>query len=186
MTIEGGTFRRLSVQDDQGQMMTWMEFVSVPQQVMDSLAADSLMLAYGQREVFNQAGQIDPSAAAEKRLVIIAEAREPSFALQGLGVWEPTMVTDLQELFTLNAVKESSPTFVNNSYQGTAVKFKNFPNPDRSIDYAVVSAASGRSYIVITNSRESMFAAIEVLIGIRTIATPEPTYIPTPIPTPLP
>jgi hypothetical protein len=161
-----------------------MEFLAAPQQVLDALAADSVMLAYGQREVFNQAGQVNPNAEVEERFIVVSEARESSFALQGLGIWEPTMVTDMQELFGLSATKESDPQFMNNSYQGAAIRYKNFPHPDRSIDYAVVSGTNGKSYVVITNSRESMFAAIEVLRGLRVLETPAPSPSPTMLPQP--
>ncbi|MEX2090530.1 MAG: hypothetical protein WD989_00120 [Candidatus Paceibacterota bacterium] len=176
MTVDGGIFRRISVKKE-GLTLTWKDFFSVPQQVLDALSVESLMLAYGQRELFNQGGQINPAAPSEERLVVIAEIRDLSFANQGMSGWEPTMAADLREIFTLNPAKQSSQEFMNNTYQGVAIRYKNFPNPDRSIDHGIVNATNGRSYIVITNSRESMFAAIDVLKGLTKLnpATPVPS-----------
>jgi len=55
--------------------------------------------------------------------------------------------------------------FRDNSYQGVAIRFKNFPNPDRSIDYAVMSS-NGKTYLVLAGSREAMFAAIDAFMSV--------------------
>lgn len=76
---------------------------------------------------------------------------------------EETIINDLEPLL----LKDETPVpftenFQDNLYQNIAIRYLNFPGPDLSIDYAIVA-----NRLVITTSRESMYAAINALSGIE-------------------
>ena len=71
------------------------------------------------------------------------------------------MSQDLIDLFLLNPAKAATTTFLDNTYQGVAIKYRNFPDLNKTIDYAIVTAKNGETYLVITNSREHMYAIID-------------------------
>src|SRR3989344_5304713 len=183
-TVGGGMFRKIMLKDTQGVDVSWTGLTDVPQQVLDSLGGEAVVLAYGQKEIFNSSGQLNPTASVGTRAVIVAEVRDASSAIQGITAWEPTMTEAFRQLFGLNPAQQPNPDFMDNTYQGAALRFRNFPNADRSIDVGVVSATNGKSYLVIAGSRESMFAASDSLRGIKAISSPTPT--PTPSPSPMP
>jgi hypothetical protein len=120
---------------------------------------DGVILAYGQRESFNTKGQLIQDAAPSVRVVFISQVSGSSATT--LQTWESTMTDNLATLFSINKIKNPG-LFMDTLYQGTAIRFKNFPNPDMSIDYALVPY-NGATYLVMANSREAMFAAVSVL-----------------------
>ena len=81
-----------------------------------------------------------------------------------LTAWEGNMAKDLSNLFKLGA-SINNVVFKNNNYRGLNIRYANFTQPDRSIDYAVVRATNGRSYLVITNSREQVYGVVDNLLG---------------------
>ena len=79
--------------------------------------------------------------------------------------WEITIVDDLTDYLLISDTLESgSPAFLDNTYRGVPIRYRNFPSPDVTVDYAIVNAAD-QNYLVISGSRESMFAAIDVLLA---------------------
>ena len=76
------------------------------------------------------------------------------------------MPEDLKYMFNIEPGNSATPTFNSNEYKGVAIRYKNFSLPDRSIDYAIVYSSAGRQYLVITNSRESMYSPIEKITGL--------------------
>ena len=71
------------------------------------------------------------------------------------------MTDTLAALFGVTKTKNSGP-FSDALYQGTSIRFKNFAYPDMAIDYALVPY-NGVTYLVMANSRETMFAVISAL-----------------------
>lgn len=192
VAVEGGKFRKIILKDMQGGDMSWTSLASVSQQVLNSLGGDAAVFAYGQKEMFDQNGQLNPAAPVGTRAVIVVEVRDASSAIQGITAWEPTMTESFRQSFSLNPARQPDPNFMNSSYQGASIRFRNFPFPDRSIDVGVISSINRKIYLVIAGSRESMFSSIEALRGISksmmpvSSPTPSPTPIPTSSPTPIP
>jgi len=77
--------------------------------------------------------------------------------------WEKDIKDDLKSIFLAVELPESATQdFQDNVHQEKDIRFINFPNPDLSIDYAVVS-----DKLIITTSRDSMFAAIDALLVVE-------------------
>ena len=133
-----------------------------PNDLLQSLGSESVLLGYGQQEVFDKAGQksILPNNNPTK-LVLIAESAVPLQMANSIRSWEQTITADLNSLFGLQLPKDAQ--FMDNTYSGVAIRYINGPNPDTSIDYGIVSTANGKSYLVIAGSREAMYAAIDRL-----------------------
>lgn len=102
------------------------------------------------------------SQSAGNRLAMVIALTEGVDLSQELRTWEASIKTDLKALF-LGLDIEVQPTateeFQDNLYQDIAIRYLNFPSPDLSIDYAVVD-----NKLVITTSRESMYATIDALL----------------------
>jgi len=102
------------------------------------------------------------SQLAGNRLAIVIALAEGVDLSQELRNWEASIKTDLKAFF-LGLDIEVQPTateeFQDNIYQDIAIRYLNFPSPDLSIDYAIVD-----NKLVITTSRESMYAMIDALL----------------------
>ncbi|MBI2068739.1 MAG: hypothetical protein HYT67_01390 [Candidatus Yanofskybacteria bacterium] len=183
-TINGGQFKKvyLSENDTSGNVAEVLDSLGLvyPARLKESLGPDSFVLTYGQKEIFDSKGFLVISAPVEKRFVFISEVKDSSLVNQEAKAWEPTLTEAFRQLFGLNPAQQPEPNFLNNTYQGSAIRFRNFPYADRSIDIGVVSAINGKSYLVIAGSRESMFATIDVLKGLTVLSSPTPP--PSPIP----
>jgi hypothetical protein len=95
------------------------------------------------------------------RLGLVIDMTESSSLVQGLRDWERTIIIDLKPLLLTDKVPTAfTEDFQDNTYQDMAVRYINFPSPDLSIDYALVA-----DKLVITTSRESMYAVIDALLG---------------------
>ncbi len=124
-----------------------------------SSSADGVILAYGQSESFNAKGQPVQNTTASVRLAFVT--RVSSSAAASLRSWETSMTDNLAALFSINKAKNTGP-FSDALYQSTTIRFKNFAFPDMTIDYTLVSY-NGQSYLVMANSREAMYATLNVL-----------------------
>ncbi len=166
ITVDGGKFRKVLLKDAQNGDVAWTSLTDIPQQVLDSLGGETAVLAYGQKETFNQTGQLNPAVPVGTRTAIVAEVKDAPSAIQGLTAWEPAMTEAFRQLFGLNPAQQPDPNFLDSTYRGVAIRFRNFPWPDKSIDSGVISATNGKSYLVIAGSRESMFAVVDALKGL--------------------
>ncbi len=117
-------------------------------------------LLYGQKEVFDSKGKPVANPSASSRLVIVSELAGPTESV--LQEWETTMSASLAGLMGITPAKNTGP-FMTTLYNGATIRFKNFPYPDHSIDYAVVSF-QGQNYLVLASSREATFAAIDAFV----------------------
>jgi hypothetical protein len=122
-----------------------------------SLGSHYKFLLYGQKESFDAKGKPVTNTAPGSRLVMVSEIASSSAALfQG---WESTMSTNLAGVMGINPAKNKGPVSTT-TYNGVSVRFKNFPFPDHSIDYALIQYG-GKDYVIIAASREAMFASID-------------------------
>jgi len=126
------------------------------------------LFVYGQRELFNEKGVLDLENLPEKPIIklgFIAKVVNSEDLRSALNVWELTMPEDLKDLFGFNPKDAESETFLNNIYRGVPIRYKNFPYPDKTIDYAIVNLPKYNvSYFILLNSRESIYSIIELLL----------------------
>jgi len=143
------------------ELLSWLS-IEPPPSLANSLKTNNLTLIYGQEESFT--GQTDSKIPT--RIVFIGEAKDLNQILAIMREWELKMPNDLKNIFELDPAKQASSAFLENDRQGVKIKYKNFPLPDKSIDYAIVSSLTGRHYLILTNSRESMYSPTDKLRGI--------------------
>ncbi|MFH1461213.1 MAG: hypothetical protein ABIF84_02225 [Patescibacteria group bacterium] len=97
--------------------------------------------------------------AQGNRLGLVINVLASETLIEDLKAWEQTMINDLKPLLLKDQVPAPATLeFQDNLYQETDVRYLNFPDPDLSIDYAVVD-----NKLIITTSRESMYAVINAL-----------------------
>lgn len=126
---------------------------------------DSVILVYGQSEIFSPDGTLNFNAQDLKKISFVARVKNKTMTQAIMADWELTIADDLAEvLFIADTSKEASANFLGNIYRGVAIKYKNFPFPDATIDYAMVEMA-GQNYLVITGSREAMYVTVDILLG---------------------
>ena len=159
--------------------------ISYPLTLASGLGNESLILAYGQQEQFDAKGKLSITPSNLKKLVLIIEATDPIATNQALTSWEPTMADALPTLLDYQKAKAASKDFTTNTSLGTIIRYKNFPYADRTIDYALVSAANNKTYWVLTGSREAMFNTIKKLKE-TSESTPTPSVSPSPSPSQIP
>ncbi|MEX1063905.1 MAG: hypothetical protein WD898_01440 [Candidatus Paceibacterota bacterium] len=92
---------------------------------------------------------------------IVVKLTDDLGATSAMTAWESTMSEDLADLLLLDPADAASVDFLDNSREGAAIRYQNFPTPDLTIDYAIVSAINGENYLVVTNSREHMYSIID-------------------------
>lgn len=173
--ISGGEFRTDSqmfkTSGSKAQLLEIIDGVGgkYPAGMLSIFRGEGAIFWYGQKEIFDAKGQIKIGAEPERRMVAMNEISNLASASQVVSSWESTMSDDLKLLITTDKsagykgpeVKE----FLDNTYRGVAIKYKNFPYSDKSIDYAIVAALNGKNYFVLTASREAMYATIDKLKG---------------------
>lgn len=136
--------------------------VNYPQELKNEVTGNVLFLLYGQEEIFNS----PTTNPIPKKLVLISEIKDPAKTLEILSKWEQTISNDLKEIAEINPLEQASPTFVDNERRGVKIRYKNFPLPDRSIDYAIVTSLTKHHYLIITSSRESMYYPSDKIRGL--------------------
>ena len=135
-----------------------------PSGTASSIGDDWALLVYGQTEQFDSTGMLIANTPTSRRLIFIAEAKDSIALKDAFRSWENSSLTT-----ALSAPFSFNPTLVTRGFnEGTSlqqtIRYANFPNPDKSIDYAIVSAKNGKLYLVITGSRESMLAVIRWMV----------------------
>ncbi len=172
--MAGGTARKLLITDTASGSAEYTPtglmdrlLIGYPPELKNILSGeDSIILSFGQQEAFDAKGNFTPQTSVQNRLAMVFQVVEAvaGTTQQALRAWEPTMPSDLSGIFSYDKTKATPKTFADNTYQGTPVRFMNFPWPDRSIDYALINASNGKTYLVISNSRESAFSIIGTLL----------------------
>jgi len=129
---------------------------------------DYVLVIYGQTEEYDSQGNLivtSGSAARFKRIGIVVKVDDVIDARDSVMAWEGTMVSSVRQLFGLEGRESATGTFGDNTYNGVSVRYLNFPHPDLSIDYAFPSSSTGENYLVLTNSRETLYSAVDKLLG---------------------
>lgn len=100
------------------------------------------------------------SQNGKTRLGLITEIENPENLKEQLRFWEETMFNDLKNMF-LGEIPGGAATseFQDNVYKETAIRYLNLPDPDLTIDYAIVN-----NLFVLTTSRESMYRIIDRIL----------------------
>ncbi|MEA2113531.1 MAG: hypothetical protein U9P63_02650 [Patescibacteria group bacterium] len=128
---------------------------SLPEKIIQSAAVDESGGANYSFFFYNQ--------AKERRLGFALKIAEGIDIREELKMWESEIPENITALFvnlediTLLADTEE---FQDNTYKSIAIRYINFPNPDLSVDYAIVG-----DKLIITTSRESMYAVIDALLA---------------------
>ena len=92
--------------------------------------------------------------------LIISMGQDPDL-VQNLSAWEETLVADIKPFIFKDEVLESTTEgFQDNTYNGVAMRYINFPTSDLSVDYAIIG-----DKLIITTSKDSMYAIIDALIN---------------------
>jgi hypothetical protein len=88
----------------------------------------------------------------------------PGLVDVGMRNWEPQAPMQLKNLFAIDPTRASSDTFVEVVYGNIPVRFKNFPDPLQTIDYAIVALSNGEQYLLVTNTKNHILSLIDALI----------------------
>ncbi|OGN16429.1 MAG: hypothetical protein A3C88_01240 [Candidatus Yanofskybacteria bacterium RIFCSPHIGHO2_02_FULL_50_12] len=118
--------------------------------------ADSAILLFKQTEGFDASGK--SMTSLERRLVLISEVE----SLESVNINEGIIPIHFAGIFGHDPNK-SKGSFLETNYQGVTIRYKNFPYPDRSLDYAVIPYQD-KNYLVLAGSREAMFATIDAFL----------------------
>lgn len=168
-TVSGGTLEKLNIKiNAEGTEPSFADImdkflISYPAQLKTNLGAESVVLLYGQKEMFTAKGLPDTSATNVKKLIFVTEVNDLAMAASISQVWEPTMVNGFKGIFGLDTKKAASKTFLSNSYRETDIKYMNFTYPDKSLDYTAFLASNNKLYLIISNSREAVYGIIDKL-----------------------
>ncbi|OGM96821.1 MAG: hypothetical protein A2816_00375 [Candidatus Yanofskybacteria bacterium RIFCSPHIGHO2_01_FULL_39_44] len=163
--LETKELKRLNITSQSGETLLFKEMLSLltkslPQELEDFIEENHMTLIYRQEELLSE------DSLSNKRLVFIVNISDPDAVSKILKEWEPTMPNDFKNIFDLDLTQATSPNFLDNDRRGIKIRYKNFPLPDRSIDYSIVSSLTGRYYLIITNSRESMYSPTDKIRGL--------------------
>lgn len=172
MVVAPGSFKIIEAVDAQtpsvlynfSELLSKLAF-NIPNELVNNFGNDSAMFIYGQKESFDLSSNLKVEVTAPNRIVIVAEIKDPSGVSAVTNIWETSLSSDLNPLFALGKANKDQPGFLDNSYRGVGIRYKNFPYPDNTIDYSIVIASNGKSYLVMADSREAMYATIDKLKG---------------------
>ena len=143
--------------------------IDIPLSLEASIDTDDyVLIIYGQTEEYDSQGNLvvtSGSAARFKRIGIVVKVDDITNAKATMVAWESTIVNSVRQFFGLEGRASSTGTFGDNIYNGISVRYLNFPHPDLSVDYSFVSSSTGDNYLAITNSRESIYSAVDKLLG---------------------
>jgi hypothetical protein len=129
-----------------------------------TLASDWAVLVYGQKEQFDASGKALASTTPQARIALISEVRDVSAANQAMLGMEKDLAVSAAKPFGYDVSKALVPEFSSGTYRQIPIRYRNFPYADRSIDYGIILASNGKNYLIIANSRESIFFAIDQLM----------------------
>ncbi|MBP9821998.1 MAG: hypothetical protein KBC81_00935 [Candidatus Pacebacteria bacterium] len=164
-SISAGTFTTVGISNGTSSSSLPLTFsglmnrflAAYPASLQSSLGNNYKFLLYGQKESFDSKGKPIVNAKPGTRFVIVSEVASSSASI--MQTWEPSMSVNLSSIMNVLPGKNTG-AFAPTNYNGASIRFKNFPYPDRSIDYSLVQH-NGKTYLIIAGSREAMFAAID-------------------------
>lgn len=127
--------------------------INLPENIIQSAVADDLG---GMNYSFFSYNQTEG-----KRLGLIIKIAEGVDLSADLGEWEASVPEYVDGFFIYledQILLAATEEFQDNVYNNIAIRYLNFPNPDLSVDYAIVG-----DKLIIATSRESMYAVIDAL-----------------------
>ena len=113
----------------------------------------------GYKSVFGKPG-------GSKGIGYVFKVNDVSTAQSAMTAWEPTMPNDLSSMLNIDVQRASSTAFLGNTYQGTLIRYRNFPDAYSSIDYGFTTLPDGNTYLVLTNTRDHMFGIVDRTLGV--------------------
>lgn len=137
--------------------------VDYPIELESVIMPNYLALLYRQSEYFNGAERL----SGENKLIFITEVTGIKPAKDIMTDWEKSLIESFSQIYNLDPIKKASPIFLDNSHGSLSIRYINLPYPDHSIDYAVITSLSGRHYLIIASSRETMYLIADRIIGIQ-------------------
>jgi hypothetical protein len=137
--------------------------INPPLELRGYLGNNYIVLIYGQEEILSD----KTNGQAPKRIAFIVEVKDPLKASELMSSWEASLPANFDELFDLDRTKQASQNFLDNSYRNIKIRYKNFPLPDKSLDYAIIKSLSGKNYLMVTNSRESIYVPYDIISGVK-------------------
>lgn len=166
-----GAFTHLNLVDEKGMSYSLSQIfsklnINLAAGFLESLdTTEWVIAAYSQQETFNDQGNPVFNQNPQTKLALIIKVKDPIAFRSTLNAWENTMTNDLKMFFGVDSKKATSESFLDNFYQSANVRYRNFPYADMTIDYAIADLAQfNTSYFILTNSRESIYSAIDLLI----------------------
>lgn len=164
-------FIAIEIMDENGSIYSISQIfqklnISPPSGILESLdQGEWKLFLYGQSEVFSSQGAPTfLTAESMPKLGLVAKSLNPTALRSGSNNWEATITNDLKTLFDLDPNKATSQLFLDNFYRDTAIRYRNFPFADKSIDYGIADLIQfDASYYILTSSRESIYSLIDLL-----------------------
>jgi hypothetical protein len=136
-------------------------FSAIPTALLDAVASEWTLATFGQTETFNAQGQAQTPTTPQGRTVIVVELADATAATSALASWEASSL--VPSAASVLGYTPTQPALQQGSYKNIMVRYQNFPTADHSIDYATVLASNGKTYLIMSGSRQSMFATIDLL-----------------------
>ena len=142
------TFKRIGVLKNEQEFLSLVEIfqgleIAVPPYSLAELEDNYTLALYGQN--------------SKRRLILITQIKNLNNFKEQINFWEETMADDLKNLFLDETIEESATSkFQDNNYNGTDIRYINFPGPGLTIDYAIIN-----NLFIITTSKESMYKTID-------------------------
>jgi len=142
--------------------LTWTEIssalqLSIPSSVQAQLSGAYNLFVMPKTTFDDETCKGQQQGCAGPRLGLALSATDSAALQNSVRSWETTMVQDLRHLIVANISGETRP-FLNASYRGVEVRYRNLPLPSVTIDYALT-----QQKLIITTSKSLMFAALDSL-----------------------
>lgn len=170
LTLTSGGWRALNIVNENGTEYTLSQIfqrlnITLPNGILENLdPAEWTLSVYGQQEMYDSKGALSFNPILKPKLGLIAKTNYPSSLRSALNNWEITMADGFKNVFEIDTQKALTQTFLDNIYNGTGIRYRNFSYPDNSIDYAILNLSkSDSNYLILTNSRESIYSATDLL-----------------------
>jgi hypothetical protein len=160
-----GEFTRIIAQREGGETLSTKEFftflgINASEELINELSSDMVIFLYGPKDLPQNASSKDKNAQLGLIMAIKGSVESVRTTMKK---WESTLAGDFAPLSLDRGWQSGSALFFDtNVYQGTQVRFQNFPSPFVSIDYAIYEGGK-TPVLIMTSSRESMYAAISAL-----------------------
>ena len=133
---------------------------------ISGLGDDYAFLVFGQSELFDDTGAPDEGASTEPRIIVIVEVADATAISQGVSFWETggRMASEARYVFDFDPSRATTEAFSDAAYRQIPLRYQNYAYADRSLDWGIVPASNGSNYLVISNSRQSFFFALDQLL----------------------